>query len=335
MSGFGKASYGSGRKNYFKVKNDGKEVVVRILPPFGSLSEKGRWAAFYAVHFGYKDTKGKLRPFQSCEEKNHKTKMIEVVDPATQRIQNLRAKQEEAKKSNNEVLAAQIGELLRRYNLNKKWYLNAVDLQGNIGIISIPHKQKMVLEEEIKKLQQQGVDPLSFDNGRFFAFSKSGSGITTVHSVRVYQESVEVPGHGTFMKDRVSVIDKAGQDRLANEATDLGDLYPTPTPEEILRMVQGNEADVEAVMSRYSNSSSAGGSEEEDYEDEAPAPAPTQRAVATPAPSLTPAAAPAVSAPISQPAAQPAAATQAPAATLGGQDISKLTNEEFLKMLNA
>jgi hypothetical protein len=329
MSGFGKASYGGGgRKNYIKIKNDGKEVVVRLLPPFGSLAEKGRWAAFYATHFGYKDTKGKLRPFQSCEVKNHKTKMIEVLDPASQRIANIRAKQDEAKKVGNEALVAQLGELLQRFNLNKKWYMNVVDVQGNIGIISIPHKQKMALDEEIKKLQQQGVDPISMDNGRYFSFSKTGSGPQTTHVVRVYQEPVVVEGHGTLMKEKVSRIDSALEGRLAMEATDLSTLYPAPTPDEILRMVQGNETDVEQVMSRYgrnSENSLVDSSEGED--DDVPAAAPS---LAVAAPSLAPAPAPVAM----QTSAAAQTVTSQPAAQASlAKDVSKMSNDEFLKLM--
>ena len=63
----GQAKYGGEyvKKNNYKLK-DG-EQVYRILPPMGELAEQGRWSVFYNVHFGYKNSEGKLRPFQSPE----------------------------------------------------------------------------------------------------------------------------------------------------------------------------------------------------------------------------------------------------------------------------
>src|SRR5271166_2114724 len=93
------------QKKYFKLK-DGPSTF-RILPPLEEFYKnaqgliykdvegnelrpqfKGKdkeWSKYYKVHYGYKNTSGKLRVFQSTLVVNRKTKMIEVPDAADQR----------------------------------------------------------------------------------------------------------------------------------------------------------------------------------------------------------------------------------------------------------
>src|SRR5271155_5530075 len=108
----GKARYGSSvsQRKYFKLK-DG-EQAFRILPPLGELADAGRWSVFHSVHYGYKTSDGKQKPFLSPEVKNRKTNMVEVQDAAKERIETLKAKYEEAKKSGNKAVFDKLHELV-------------------------------------------------------------------------------------------------------------------------------------------------------------------------------------------------------------------------------
>src|ERR1700677_1411907 len=107
----GKAKFGGQTsRKYFKLA-DG-EQAYRILPPLGELADQGRWSVFHSVHYGYKSTDGKQKPFLSCEVKNRKNGMIEVPDAAKERITSLKAKYEEAKKSGNKAVADKLEALV-------------------------------------------------------------------------------------------------------------------------------------------------------------------------------------------------------------------------------
>src|SRR5690606_37473871 len=101
------------QKKYFKLK-DGASTF-RLLPPMEEMGNKDAgtdWSKFYKVHYGYKNTQGKLRVFQSTLVVNRKTKMIETPDAADQRIKDLKAKLEEAKAANNKAMVEKLGKLV-------------------------------------------------------------------------------------------------------------------------------------------------------------------------------------------------------------------------------
>lgn len=109
---FGKPKYGFTKKKYFKIK-DG-EYVFGILPPMGKLAREGTWNVFYPVHYGYRNSKGKLVPFQSPEVINFKTKMVEVPDAANERLKKLKLQLEAAQKSGNQAAVEQLSKLVGR-----------------------------------------------------------------------------------------------------------------------------------------------------------------------------------------------------------------------------
>ena len=76
------------QRKYFKLK-DG-EQVYRILPAMGELKETRQWSIFHSVHYGYKSTDGKQKPFLSCEVKNRNNGMVDVADAAKDRLTSLK-----------------------------------------------------------------------------------------------------------------------------------------------------------------------------------------------------------------------------------------------------
>lgn len=351
---FGQSNYGGNytKKNYWKLK-DG-ESVFRILPALGELAKEGRWSVFWKVHYGYKNTKGQLRTFESPLIKNNKTKMVEVPDAALERIETLKAGLEKAKQEGNKEMTAQLDKFVGQkgmYNLDSNHYMNVMDKAGNIGILKIRHRAKVALDATIKKLRDKGVDPLSPDNGRFFVFSRSGMGLDTTFQVEVLKEKVQVDGMGELERDMVHKLTPEVANRCAIsmsdgsfryvEAANLLTLYKKPTSEEVAQIVKesdiktGNSPAVDRILDTKAASSPDASTEEDagsDYEEPkqavitpvaAKAPvviAPVAAAVAAPAVAAPAVVAPAVVAPKAQ--AVVAAAVESDAAFLASLGLA-------------
>lgn len=260
MSVFGKAKFGGTSRTWFKLK-DG-ESTYRILPPMGNLGEDGKWSVFYSIHYGYRNSKDEMRTFQSPLVKNNKTKMIEVPDAALARIDQLKAKLDEAKKAGNKELQEQLLKLVggtkSRYNLDSHHYLNVIDLQGNIGILKLRHRAKTALDATIKKLRDAGVDPLDPETGRYFTFSRSGMGLDTLFQVSVYKKKMVIQGVGEVEQEvvhsidddlarRCLVVNKDGS-YTYKEAARLDTLFKRPTSEEVSRIVLEGAKAVDEIL---------------------------------------------------------------------------------------
>jgi hypothetical protein len=262
---FGKGKFGGNKRNWFKLK-DG-DSVYRILPPMGDLAEEGRWSQFWGIHYGYKNSKNETRTFQSPLVKNNKTKMVEVSDAALDRIDNLLARLDAARKAKDEVLVQELLKLAggqkSRYNLDNNHYLNVIDLQGNIGILKIRHKAKLALDTAIKKLRADGIEPLDPETGRFFVFTRSGTNRDTLYQVTVYKKKFVAPGVGEVEQDvvhtitediakRCVVVKGYAEDNkpiyLYKEAANLSTLFKKPTSAEVERMVKEGATAVDEIL---------------------------------------------------------------------------------------
>ncbi len=160
------------KKNHYKL-SDG-DFVFRIVRPMEKYTydPKG-WSVYHSVHFGYKNTEGKMRAFESPQVKNYKTRMIEVPDPALDRLNDLKSQLEAAKAEGNGPLVARLNTLVGYkgvYNVDNNHHMNVIGLDGSIGELKIRGTAKRALDSEIKRLELEGVYPLSDDDGRFFVF---------------------------------------------------------------------------------------------------------------------------------------------------------------------
>jgi hypothetical protein len=298
MSVFGKAKFGGGKRNWYKLK-DG-DSTYRILPPMGDLQEDGKWSVFYNVHYGYKNSKGEMRTFVSSQVKNRKTRMIETPDAALDRINALKAKLEEAKKTGNEELVKQLLNLVggkkSRYNLDNNHYVNVVDLQGNIGILKIRHRAKLALDAQIKKLRDAGIEPLDPETGRFFTFTRSGMGMDTTYQVSVYKKKIHVDGIGEVEQDLIhQITDEIAKRCLVEnkdgsftykEAARLDRLFRTPSAAEIERIVKEGEKAVDEIFDTKTESQDVGDDESGLEGEEATAPTQDSLALAVEAAKL-------------------------------------------------
>lgn len=269
----GKPKTGGGsNKKYFKLKQG--DNVYRILPPLGDLADSGVWAVYHKVHYGYTglpDSSGKarMRPFVSPEVLNRKTRMVEVSDAAKERIEKMKSAMVDAKERGDNSTVEKLKNLLRQFNLDNKWYVNAMNLEGEIGLLKIPHKAKQALDSEIKRLEQEGVEALGVDNGRFFVFTRSGQNRDTQYGVRVHKQKIEVQGLGMVEKDLSHTLTADIIARLESESHKLDRLYPKPTAEQVAQMVNGGPAAVEEILgSKKSGANDDSGMDDEGMDDE-------------------------------------------------------------------
>jgi hypothetical protein len=232
-----------GKKQYKKknrYKQEDGDVVFRILPqPKGKNAKRsGDWSKYHSVQFGYKNSEGKARPFESPQVK--KDKVVLVADAALDRINDLKAKLEVARSENNGPLIAKLNTLIGFkgvYSVDNNHHMNVIGLDNNIGGLKIRYKAKLALDEEIKKLRAQGIDPLSLEDGRFFVFTRTGTSNDTAFKVSVYTESLDVPGIGKVDRQVVHKVTPEILLRLEEEGFDLDDIAPKLTAEEVAKIV--------------------------------------------------------------------------------------------------
>lgn len=323
----GKARYGSGKKTH-KIK-DG-DNIYRILPPMGKLAKQGRWNQYYKVEWGYKGSDGKNKPFQDVRVVNRQTKMVEVESAAHLRREALKKQKESivtslrADPTNQDLREQlkQVSESIKRYNLESKYYVNAVNTQGEIGLLKLGYRAFQALKSEIDRLLQQGVDPLSVDNGRFFNFYRSGRGLDTTYTVTVYKENVEVNGE-VYQKDKVHKMDEAFISRLENEAFELSGMYPTVTAAQVEKMVKEGAPAVDQILGKANVSEDLS---DDDSEEDSGSSSSTTTTQASSAPAVeekkeasTP--------PVEQKQSSPAQPAQSQS------DVGAMSDEEFLNFI--
>jgi hypothetical protein len=335
----GSAKYGSDytKKKYFKLK-DG-EASFRILPPMGALADDGRWSVFYSVHYGYRNSKGELRVFQSPLVKNRQTKMIEVPDAALERIEKLKAELEKAKAAGNKELVDKLNVLVgpkAQYNLDSNHYMNVIDTQGNIGVLKIRHRAKLALDAAIKKLREQGIDPLSIDDGRYFTFSRSGNARDTIYQVSVMKENITVQGMGVVQRDVVHKLNEETILRLSKEAAELDKIFKKLTSDEVARIVNstdlltGKSPVVDELFTAQSAQNDAPDAEDEEEPASGTSTGPTAQPAAQSAPAQTLTQQTATTA---QPLTQQTAAPANAGLKTTAQKLEEQSEQDFLKSL--
>ena len=246
----GTPKYEQTKKNYFSFKKNQNTFILRVLPPMGNLADSGKWSLYHRVEFGYTGTDGKLRPFLSPRVVNY-SGMVEVESEAHKRRESIKVQQAQAKKTGNNALAETCRVMLEKYNQDAKHHMNVVDLQGNVGLFKIGHKGFQALKAEVDRLRSEGIDPIGVENGRFFVFSRSGSGRDTLYTVNEYKQKQEIStptGKIVAMVDFPHSINESVMGKLSTDAFELDKIYPTVTPEEEYRIVHEGAAAVDEIL---------------------------------------------------------------------------------------
>lgn len=333
-SPFGQSRIGGNITPTVKLK-DG-DNVFRVLPAMGDLAAEGRWSFYHAVHFGYKNSAGKLRPFNSTFKKN-KQGMTVIPDAALERINKLTAMMEQAKAQGNAAQFEKLNALVGRgpnskaqFNIDKKHYMNALDAQGNVVILAISHKAKLALEAEITSQRAKGLDPLA-PEGCYLNFKRTGKGNDTLVQVSVARDAQDNKVTHTIDEALTKRLMKYNDKTAAwayNEARNLSTLYPFPSPEEIQRIVDDGATAVDEILDGGNPVAAQAEPQVQPDDEETPA----VETKAAPPPAVAPAAPvpPVAAVGVVAPAAPFAAAVKAPTTV---ESVAAQSDDDFLKSL--
>lgn len=237
MSGFGKVSIDSQYEGfkYFKLrtpdikKNETETtLVLRLLPSMKSYRDSGEWKFYYGQHYGYAGvnprdpSRPRARPF-ACIQKKNKNKEIVVACPKCTQM----AKFEARKKAREDELAKQHGvgddkeargsadfynikredakhkqvaDWLGKHNCDKKFWINAMDKDGNFGVLQLSYTtttEKLIpLLKKLSSGDETGdkVDAFDPGSGMWLKFTRSGRAPRVIDNITVFEDFVEVGG---------------------------------------------------------------------------------------------------------------------------------------------
>lgn len=300
---FGQAKQGGnegfGYKNFTLSEKDAN--IYRLAPPVKSLKNVGRWSFYDTLHFGYSvpnpenPDKPRARPFRCIHKKNRATGMIEQdcpectdLEAREKEIELLKSQQIAAGKSEAEAeeFVSSSRRQLRMRNLDKKHYVLAKNLNGEWGVLKIPHRAKQALDNLIERYMKDnnGEHPLTPGGGVWFEFTRKGKGLQTEHHVAIVQENL---GGGRFQykSGELTALDIEGIKKCPDLAT-LNDSRVL-TYDQILALVRsGGNPDIVATVFQQGRKQSA-------VQQAAFAPLPATPAASAPGALVTPAPAPA------------------------------------------
>lgn len=255
----GKTNYSANRGEkltFYRLgmKDNQRELVVRIAPPIKDLAEKGFTSVYVKQHFGYSVSgKGDKRIPQTfnCIERKDKNKNIiqncPECDEIALRKADVLAKEAKLKADgvSEDVIEAQLRPAkawLKEHNLDKKWNYLAKNESGQWGFLAISHTCWERLQLEVKRLQGLGFDdPFGVEQGVWFRFARTGNTFNTVEDTP--SAVVVNMGNGTFgiKTDTLTEADFAALESLPN----LTGMGRKVTYEQISMLVQsGGDEDV-------------------------------------------------------------------------------------------
>jgi hypothetical protein len=262
---------GGVKKEWFTIEA-GQDNEFRILPPLFSLAEKGKFSQYAAVHkVWFKDPaypNGKPRPYSfNCIKKvNRESKEVEMDCPYCVRYDAAKLKYDAGKAQG--ASADQLKEFnfsqVMPYQVEKKFYVNAVNASGKVGLLPLGIKAFQALQAELVSAKNKlGIDATGME-GLYFNFSKTQKfkgDRDTVYGVQLASEVVKGSDGkiSTTLKQHsitgpfIAVI-KAG-------ARDLGDLFKDINLDQINQLMSMTDdtkkATIEAVFGKYEKKAQA------------------------------------------------------------------------------
>lgn len=264
----GKPSYGNENKNKrvnaansnWRIDTEGSHLY-RVLPPFGLLAPRGIWAKYEAIHWGFTGSNGKQRPFRCIQKRNYKTKMIEVECPMCKEIAvqtGLKeAKENELKakgivKTEWSEYTKPLTDWLRKFNLQRGFFLNVLRPDNQIGRLFIKISHKTDLDREIKNIiADEGVDPIEASEGVLLNFERTGSGFnSTKYTVSRVYENVTGPDGRRLKALKTMPLTEDILTRMKTEAFELANGFKELSHDEISMLV-GSHGDPSIVDSIF------------------------------------------------------------------------------------
>lgn len=231
--------------------------IYRILPPFGTLSQTGKWAFYEAVVWGFKGTNGKHRPFRSIQQKNKG--MITQSDPAVswiekhvaQRTKMIESLKGEGKSKEQIQKAVEpLTEFTEQFRVDKFFTVNAMRPDGVIGKLKLKISAKKAYDALCKQLlEEEQVNPISASQGVWVDFRKTGEGLQTTYAANVVYD-VEMQGTRKVKVLKPAALTPADLEKMKTDAFDLTKSFKDLTFEQIDSLVKSN-GDPEVVDSIF------------------------------------------------------------------------------------
>jgi hypothetical protein len=218
--------------------------LYRILPPVHSLAVEGKYAKFYAYHGGFKNSRGVTCHFQCIEETDRKTKVIKVRCPVCDMVRERRAQYDLAKKQGQHA-AEQLDEFFNKFiypfQAKKKYFVNAINANGDIGVLQIPYKLFGSIHAFFKDLEKKrNFDPTGY-NGVYLKMAKRqrfpGDRDTT-YSVDLAIE--QDPTNPQSLRYKFHELTPAIIENMRTQTRDLNDLFKLITAEQMALLAASN-----------------------------------------------------------------------------------------------
>lgn len=234
--------------------------IYRILPPIGSLASQGVWSKYEVLHWGYVLSNNKQRVFRCIRKFDPKRKVVIADCPQCTKIseqlgleETQRTKLLNAGKSKEEIktLLQHFTDWKKKFNTDKKHYLNVLRPDGQIGKLKLTNNAMKALRLEIKRLRDSGEesDPVGIENGVWFDFFRVGMDKDSDYKVNAVYENVEIQGR-KMRSLKPAPLSNETIERFKNEGFDLGEGYRDLSRDEIQILVESN-GDPETVDSIF------------------------------------------------------------------------------------
>jgi len=252
------------RKNFYVELGSN---VYRVLPPFASLAEQGKLAAYHAVTW-LPGSDGKKRPVVSIFRKDRQGNVI-VHDPLIEKIENLKKVLEKMKAEGGDAKRIEeMSERLWSLQTDKAYYVNAMNPAGEIGVLKLKATSYNALLERLDELEsKENIDAISpgEQNGVFFNFKRvKDSNGKTIYTTDVHTVS-KTGENGRPVKEYAwAPIDESVLKRMEKEASDLTKLFTPRTPEEITLLATLDPKMVDRIFQRPEETAAEVDTEEAD-----------------------------------------------------------------------
>jgi hypothetical protein len=258
MSIIGKSRWGSQsqftKSNWFSLKAG--DNIYRILPPWGEVAvQAGKPAYFYATHKGFRNSENRMVPFQCVEKKNWKVKpaVVEIQCPVCELVKKLEVSYQQAKDAGQpaDKLKEFFETKVLPFKVDRKWYLNVVDLEGRIGILSLPstaYNHLTAVAEAMSSKEGIEVDGAQGVYLNFKKIQKFKGDRDTDYAVEPYMETVKINGRDLKDYKRHDMTPPDFMERVKKEARLLNELFKRISDEEVMLIVSTPEAQRGALL---------------------------------------------------------------------------------------
>ena len=228
--------------------------LFRVLPPMFSLAADGAVSKWWSCHRGFRNTQGKQKTFACIEEKDHKTKTIRVRCPICDAAKQVEMMLEKAKQNGatKEQLSQANQTQLAPLQAEKRFWLNVIDVDGQIGLLSINYKHHELVKNLLNTQFAAGFDPTGM-NGCYLNFTKvqayKGDPQTAYGVALAVEQSMQ---NGVLNQTvKMHTLTPEIIERVKVESRDLTKLFPALTGEQMAILIQLSGVDQQKALETF------------------------------------------------------------------------------------